>query len=240
MRSRLSPVLVALIAFGSPASAKITVTKAEIASGKLIVTGKSTSGNQMNLDGAFTAKINAKDVFRFSLTYLPDDCIVELKVTSSSTVKKAVVANCAPRAGNSALIVGTGPVVVYDGDIFKFLGPTVTLDVLATQHIVLHPSAYSFTTFNSSGSSFVTSFAACHRRLGQDTLVSFDDVPYFGPINFGVGSSQAITKQSTLASERPGVAGRYEVGLCVLASDKSGLAGISSPVVSGGLVEIAD
>jgi hypothetical protein len=101
----LRPALLAGLAFLStaPSFAGVTITKAEIAAGQLVVEGTSSSGSAITLDGDFTAAINASTrKFAFSEVYLPKSCIVKLTLGSSTdTAARAVVANCGPRGLNA-------------------------------------------------------------------------------------------------------------------------------------------
>ncbi len=106
--SRLKPITLAAAAlfglFGvaAPASAAITINKAEISGGKLVVTGSRTgTAPNIELDGEFTTGV-AAGKFAFSLTYLPSDCIVDLKgVGGTGGTAEAVIANCAPAGLNA-------------------------------------------------------------------------------------------------------------------------------------------
>lgn len=79
------------------AAAAINITKATIASGRLIVEGTSTTGTQISLDGKATANIGANRVFKFSTLYRPSTCRIKLSVVGSpATFKNALVSNCGP------------------------------------------------------------------------------------------------------------------------------------------------
>ena len=90
--------LVALAATSTLASAAITITKAEISAGQLVVKGTRTgTASSIVLDDQFTSGV-VSGAFAFSLTYLPPDCIIDLKSDGGTggTIS-AVVANCGPR-----------------------------------------------------------------------------------------------------------------------------------------------
>ena len=73
----------ALIAVASvtAASAGIIVTDARIAAGKLVITGTSSNGTSIKLNSLYSAPINATTrAFKFSLVYLPANCIGTLAV----------------------------------------------------------------------------------------------------------------------------------------------------------------
>ncbi len=75
----------ALVTCAATASAAITVTKAEIALGKLVVQGtRSGTAAAISLDGLYNASVNGAGAFSFSLTYLPPDCIVDLKAVGGT------------------------------------------------------------------------------------------------------------------------------------------------------------
>lgn len=94
MRELCFAVPAILIAAAGPAAAKVTITKAEVTAGKLVVTGKSTTGTKIRLDDTFVANINAEDQFKFSLVYLPSDCIVTLQVVGSAATKDVLIGKC--------------------------------------------------------------------------------------------------------------------------------------------------
>jgi Collagen triple helix repeat (20 copies) len=76
------------------------ITKATIESGQLVVEGKLTASATISLDGRYTTRADTAGLFRFRVTYLPKDCIIELRqLINSSTVtppkRSGVVANCA-------------------------------------------------------------------------------------------------------------------------------------------------
>ncbi|WP_304610562.1 hypothetical protein [Oryzibacter oryziterrae] len=98
-----SPLLAGLaLLSAAPAFAGVTITKSEIAAGKLVVEGTSSSGTTIKLDGRFTANIDGSThKFRFSEIYLPVSCIVKLTLgNTANTAARAVVANCGPRGLN--------------------------------------------------------------------------------------------------------------------------------------------
>ena len=86
----------------APASAAITITKAEIAAGRLVVTGSRTgTAPNIVLDDQFSTAV-AGGNFAFSLPYLPPDCVVDLKGSGGTAgTATAVIANCGPRGLNA-------------------------------------------------------------------------------------------------------------------------------------------
>jgi hypothetical protein len=83
----------------STATAAITVTNAKIAAGVMTVSGTSTTGTHVSLDGLFTEPVGAGGAFSFSVPYHAEDCIVRLTSVGAPTVsaRNAVVADCGPR-----------------------------------------------------------------------------------------------------------------------------------------------
>jgi hypothetical protein len=118
-----------LIAAPGAAAQDVTIGTAEIAGGRLVVTGVTAAPNtRVRLEGrstsAFNATSNANGAFAFSVVYLPTDCIVTLqKLTLPSALgpaNDAVVANCArgitPRgAWNPAAEYLANDLVTRDG-----------------------------------------------------------------------------------------------------------------------------
>ncbi len=81
------------------AMAAITANTATITAGKLQVSGTSTLGATITLDGKFPVSITA-GAFSFSVSnYHPDDCVVDLRTNSFPTDPQvsAVIANCGLR-----------------------------------------------------------------------------------------------------------------------------------------------
>lgn len=95
----LAASLAGLCGIAAPASATITVSKAEISAGKLVVQGTRTgTAPTISLDGIANATVSGTGTFAFSLVYLPPDCIVDLAaVGGTGGAIKAVVANCGPK-----------------------------------------------------------------------------------------------------------------------------------------------
>jgi hypothetical protein len=88
-------------ASSAPAFAGIIVSDAKIASGKLVVTGTNSKANTaVTLDGKFTVTSTLTKGFTFNLVYHPDDCVIELTESGSTTRVRAVVADCGPRGVN--------------------------------------------------------------------------------------------------------------------------------------------
>ena len=81
----------------SGAGAAITVTSAKIAAGVLTVSGTTTAGTAVKLDGLYTAP-RTRNLFAYSIPYHPGDCIIDLTtVGASAPMMQAVVADCGPR-----------------------------------------------------------------------------------------------------------------------------------------------
>ena len=89
---------VALAATVAASSAAITITKAEIAAGRLVVQGSRTgTAPNIVLDDQFSTGV-AGGNFAFSLLYLPPDCMIDLKGEGGTAgTFTALVANCGPR-----------------------------------------------------------------------------------------------------------------------------------------------
>jgi hypothetical protein len=84
----------AVFAFAEKAQA-LTVTKASIEGGKLVVEGKTKGRNKrVVLDHAFSTRSNKKKKFAFQVLHLPEDCFVV--VSEGRRELEAVVANCGP------------------------------------------------------------------------------------------------------------------------------------------------
>ena len=92
-------LLMCLSVAAAPANAAITITKAEISGGRLVVTGgRSGTAVAIRLDDKFSAAVDASGNFTFSLTYLPPDCIVDLQGDGGTAGSvTAIIANCGPR-----------------------------------------------------------------------------------------------------------------------------------------------
>ncbi len=124
----------------SAAHAAVTVDSAKIVGGKLVVTGSSTTGAKIKLDGKFGAAIDdANDKFSFSLTYLPPDCIVDLQVVGETATTTAVIAFCGPKGVNprgewtATAAYAVDDVVTNQGSSWRALAPTTgKLPTLAT------------------------------------------------------------------------------------------------------------
>ncbi len=87
--------LFATISF-SAASAAITVTEAKIDAGTMKVSGTSTTGTHVSLDGLHTAPVVGGS-FSFNVVYHAEACIVRLTSVPPGSVRDAVVADCGPR-----------------------------------------------------------------------------------------------------------------------------------------------
>ncbi len=88
----------ATIVGAAGASAKVTISSAVIKSGKLIVTGKSTTGNERYPGRAVTTvPIKPDNTFKFVTIYRPTTCKVRVSVVgNASQFRDALVANCGP------------------------------------------------------------------------------------------------------------------------------------------------
>ena len=108
---------VALAAAATASHAAITITKAEISAGQLVVKGTRTgTAPSIVLDNQFTSGV-VSGAFAFSLTYLPPDCIVDLKSDGGTGGSiSAVVANCGPR-GLSARGPWSSVTVYLENDV---------------------------------------------------------------------------------------------------------------------------
>ena len=99
------------------ASAAITITKAEIAAGRLVVQGSRTgTAPSIILDDQFTAGVIGGN-FAFSLLYLPPDCMIDLKGDGGTAgTLTAIVANCGPR-GLSARGAWSDASAFFENDV---------------------------------------------------------------------------------------------------------------------------
>jgi hypothetical protein len=99
--SMLWPVTLMSSLVVHPALAAVTVSRAEIAAGRLVVEGNRTgTAPSMQLDGVHVTPV-AAGKFVFSLVYFPADCIVDLRaVGGTGGTAQAVIANCAPGSLN--------------------------------------------------------------------------------------------------------------------------------------------
>jgi Collagen triple helix repeat (20 copies) len=80
-------------------NSRITLTKAAIEAGRLIVEGVTDGATtRITLDGRYTQASRRDAPFRFSKSYLPPDCIVSLETDTGSD--QAVVAGCGPKGLN--------------------------------------------------------------------------------------------------------------------------------------------
>lgn len=88
-------ILCACLLAPLPAAA-LKITKASIEEGKLVVEGTTRKPRELiTLDRRFDTRSDADNRFRFSVTYLPADCIVDIRRRTIG--RRAVVANCGPR-----------------------------------------------------------------------------------------------------------------------------------------------
>lgn len=113
----------ALLLSSIAANAAITITNATVQSGTLQVSGKSTTGTSVVLDGQFSAPINASNKnFSFSLNnYLPSDCIVDLILVGAPQTLSVVIADCGPRGLNPRGAWGAAATYLQD-DIVTYNG----------------------------------------------------------------------------------------------------------------------
>jgi hypothetical protein len=95
----LAPLVFAAMA--TAAGRDLVVTDAKVEAGKLVITGKTTAGARVRLDGRSQADFNTSSggdgSFRFELVYLPKDCIVSLQRLGGAATE-AVIAGCSPSA----------------------------------------------------------------------------------------------------------------------------------------------
>ncbi len=139
MKHILIAVAVTMAATQAVASTTLrpaTITKATIEYGQLVVEGRLTPNATLQLDGRHNTRADASGVFRYRLSYLPDDCIVEVRqlINTSSLQppkRNAVIANCAPAnfnwrgAWTPATAYATGDVVIRDGQTWRALRSSI-------------------------------------------------------------------------------------------------------------------
>ena len=118
--TRFGIAVFALLATSLTATASIKVTTAAISGGRLVVSGVSTTGTSISLDGLYTSPISGGN-FSFSKVYLPTDCIISLQVVGSSVKAQAVVANCGPK-GITPLGDWSAARAYYQDDVVYYLG----------------------------------------------------------------------------------------------------------------------
>ena len=88
-------LFIACLSGPSPAVA-LKITRASIEKGKLVVEGVTKKPReQVTLDRRFHTRSDQNGRFRFSITYLPADCMVDIRRRAIG--RRAVVANCGPR-----------------------------------------------------------------------------------------------------------------------------------------------
>ena len=94
--------LAAGLAIGTADAAVVSVSKAAIEGGRLVIQGKTAfPGEVVTVDVTHgTATSNATKDFTFSLLYLPPTCVVNL--TANTIVRPFVVSTCGPRGLNPA------------------------------------------------------------------------------------------------------------------------------------------
>jgi hypothetical protein len=84
---------VATLALVAPASADITVMKAEYAAGVTVIRGETErSFAEVTLDRRFSTTANRFGEFEFRLRYLPDDCTVSLR--AGRDTRPVTINNC--------------------------------------------------------------------------------------------------------------------------------------------------
>jgi hypothetical protein len=237
MRGLIFTIPAAILLAATAAEAKITISKAEITGGKLVVTGKSTTGSKIKLDDTFTANINSSDTFKFALTYLPEDCIVDLQVVGASAIKKAVVAKCASSAAAPELLDGTG--TTFDPSaVRQFTGPLVRKTVKSGQRLVVTGLRTSFTATMNSGIASGGKVELCHRLVGQTALNIFDEKPLLVTYALTNTTPVGITVINSMISTVPATAGEYDVGLC--ASSPVNNSTLSNTAAREGMVYVLD
>lgn len=103
---------------------KITLTKAAVETGRLVVEGTTATANTpVKLNGLYSATSNAQKKFTFSVVWLPPACIVDL--TTGSGTDQAVVAMCGPKGLEfrstwlSATNYTTNDLVTLDGSTWR-------------------------------------------------------------------------------------------------------------------------
>lgn len=120
-----------IVAAGSPAAvADITVTRATISNGFVIITGKAAPKSTITLDGGVAQrKASASGAFSFGpLPYVPSSCIAMLTSPGQSTVL-ASVSNCGPisldpqGAWNSEQTYLTDQLVFQGGSTWRAMIP---------------------------------------------------------------------------------------------------------------------
>jgi hypothetical protein len=79
------------------AQSKITLSKAAIETGRLVIQGTTAAANtKVSLNGGlYSATSDSKKAFAFTLVWLPPDCVA--KLTTASGTDQAVVAMCGPK-----------------------------------------------------------------------------------------------------------------------------------------------
>ena len=104
-------------AFSATASAAITITKAEISAGRLVVQGSRTgTAPSIVLDDLHSTGVIGGN-FAFSLLYLPSDCMIDLKGEGGTAgTLTAIVGNCGPR-GLSARGAWSNAVAYIENDV---------------------------------------------------------------------------------------------------------------------------
>ena len=104
-------------AFSATASAAITITKAEISAGRLVVQGSRTgTAPLIVLDDLHSTGVIGGN-FAFSLLYLPSDCMIDLKGEGGTAgTLTAIVGNCGPR-GLSARGAWSNAVAYIENDV---------------------------------------------------------------------------------------------------------------------------
>ncbi|KPF90364.1 hypothetical protein IP86_26190, partial [Rhodopseudomonas sp. AAP120] len=88
----------AIVVMTSASAMALDLDTVAIESGKLVITGKTTKpGQEVEVVGTGDKiKSSSSRRFKFSLSYLPETCKLDLKA-GEETVKDLIVANCGPR-----------------------------------------------------------------------------------------------------------------------------------------------
>ncbi len=94
-RRFIAGVAIALVGLVTPALAEITIIRAEITGGRLVISGRTEVGNQeVRLDQTSHLTISRPNgPFLFEVSYLPPDCVVSI-VTDDDRIDDVLIGNC--------------------------------------------------------------------------------------------------------------------------------------------------
>ena len=94
-RRFIAGVAIALVGLVTPALAEITIIRAEITGGRLVISGRTEVGNQeVRLDQTSHLTISSPNgPFLFEVSYLPPDCVVSI-VTDDDRIDDVLIGNC--------------------------------------------------------------------------------------------------------------------------------------------------